>query len=57
MIYIKISRGLDIPITGKAQKELEILPDAYYIAVLPDSFHSIKPISNQNLLFTKEIKF
>jgi len=43
MAQINITRGFDIPMTGMARKELDILPDTQYVAVLPESFHNIKP--------------
>jgi Na+-transporting NADH:ubiquinone oxidoreductase subunit A len=43
MTHIKITRGFDIPMTGRAREELEILPDTDFVAVLPDAFHNIKP--------------
>jgi Na+-transporting NADH:ubiquinone oxidoreductase subunit A len=43
MAEITITRGFDIPMTGQARKELDILPDTPLVAVLPDAFHNIKP--------------
>jgi len=43
MTEYKITRGFDIPISGQAKHELELLPAADSVAVLPADFHNIKP--------------
>jgi len=43
MAEFKITRGFDIPLNGKARYELELLPPADNVAVLPSDFHNIKP--------------
>ena len=43
MTDFKITRGFDIPINGEAHRELEVLPAANTVAILPADFHNIKP--------------
>lgn len=43
MTEYKITRGFDIPVNGQARHELEVLPPADIVAILPTDFHNIKP--------------
>ncbi len=43
MAQINITRGFDIPMTGMARKELDILPDTQYVAVPVSYTHLTLP--------------